>query len=136
MPESFDPGPGWDDVTDTIEWESAELVQCEPDGGEPIRWWNPSDRRPPLPTEPFTVILVTPGDDVWLRTFGGGWAAVGLTNIRGPLDPARVTSFEILSEPRAVTAKAVLDRVREERPDLTGTMRVVEELAREFGVTE
>jgi hypothetical protein len=111
----FNPGPGWREV-DPTETSGREVVSHFPVGAKAGRYWVREAPVPPLPTAPYTVISVTESTDPDLRgqvlTFDGAgyWSNSGHT--LGPASMARrVQAFEVLSEPRATTAKAVLDRI-------------------------
>lgn len=140
MSNTFNPGPGWIQVTEGeyISQGTGHGPRLNMEDGGLGRFWVREPPAPPLPTEPGYYAAQQPsyGETVvveLLRMPAGQWVDAGDRNY---LDAAAVAAMGPLVrlEPRAVTAKAVLDRVREERPDLTGTMRVVELLACEFGV--
>lgn len=129
----FDPGPGWREVTDSEYRHSLgqpRLLSTDGSQGQGTRYWVREAPVPPLPTAPYTVIRVTwkdTGDQerLVLSDSGTWWGPLMADGLR-----ERITSFEVLSEPRAVTAKAVIDRVSEM---WTGDERIWD-VAREFGV--
>lgn len=138
---AFEPGPGWRELADDEvpnPW-LREIVAWYADGQNIKRRWVSEVPVPPLPTVPYTVIRVTwhQADvpyELILRDEDRGWYFVGTEDHLQPETlAAKITGFEIVSEPRAVTAKAVLDFV-----DLTdglsgGTYRAA---AAEFGVDQ
>jgi hypothetical protein len=104
---------------------------------------------PPLPTEPFTIIRAVylpagnrntkqthltllplsegNGESRWVYSNGIS------VDVR---DLPRIKSFEIVAEPVDVTAKKVLERVREMYDGSQSTTRdVIKLVAKEFGVT-
>ena len=112
----FNPGPGWVAVepADMVAPESGveEVLHLIP--GKQVQRFVREAPVPPLPTAPYTVIRVTWKPLDAMRTYvfvllDGFWR-----NKHGEvLDPAGVDSFEVLSEPRATTAKAVLEYIRD-----------------------
>jgi hypothetical protein len=78
--------------------------------------------------------VLTLHDDGWYDAEGAGWEKNSLTLARS------ITGFEVLAEPRAVTAKAVLERVRQEgliQLALAANPRngdAFDAIARDFGV--
>jgi hypothetical protein len=132
----FNPGPEW--VAVDIRDENTavyELAQYGDDGQLVGAWV----REAPLPTEPYTFILVTwkDGGHSVLTLVDGEWCAnANITKGHTPHQLAKqITGFEVLSEPRAVTAKAVLDRLFEAMQG-NGMVpgRALTEASREFGV--
>lgn len=130
---AWTPGPGWREVSGTA--QTPDLVQYM--DGLPIRLWVRESPVPPLPTEPYTVIRPEwkngplDSDKLWVLDEEGLWGAAGW-------DPSVladcITGFVVLAEPRAVTAKAVIDRAREHFL-YDDARRYLSNLATEFGVT-
>ena len=125
----FDPGPGWREVIGT----QATPAPCVSySDGQVVRRWVREAPVPPLPTEPYTVIraaLPNGTSDVFIRN-ELGWYLLG--EMEAPVHPLNFTAFEVLSEPRAVIAKAVLDRCEE----LAGyPVSIVQTVRREFGAS-
>jgi hypothetical protein len=120
----FDPGEGWRSIGKNLIPEGAESIVH---ATGPTEWtaWVREDPKPPLPTARYTVILVNWKDEsdtspVLIR-LGSPTRPQWLTDageIVGNADwvERHITGFEILSEPRAVTAKALLEEVREYLP--------------------
>jgi hypothetical protein len=138
----FDPGPGWREVTER-EWLStpidADHLELASNGK--IRHWVREVPVPALPTAPYTVIRVTWRDDqrdpdeyaLMVGTGTGKWAYL-LTDagtFSSDVLATLITSFEVLSEPRAVTAKAVLDHIWNENG---GPVNGYVDLAKHYGV--
>jgi hypothetical protein len=128
----FEPGPGWREV-DPEDAGHIDLAAMDPETGRVARAWVRAEPTPSLPTAPGYYVGVTGGvyrldvgDDepVWDDTFGNPQDVEDLTR-ELPLDRL---------EPRAVTAKAVLDRVRYWTGQLGGSQALIEVVAREFGV--
>lgn len=128
MNDTFDPGPGWRPLADD------EILD---EHAESLTWGNAYSRLawtreapvPPLPTAPYTVIRVPSGQE-WWRDLRGNWRDL----VNGELVSfLGVTSFEVLSEPRAVTAKAALDRAAMSL-EANGAIPDFRDVAREFGV--
>jgi hypothetical protein len=139
----FDPGKGW------VNQQFHSLDDEVPRGTVAFReedgswsYWVREAPMPPLPTAPYTVIRVT-----WRRDFPlpggvgptsdrvldsiGNWQPITPGGTYRPASLQRdITGFEVLSEPRAVTAKAVLDEVA----GWIETTEAYDEVAREFGV--
>ena len=144
MSDTFDPGPGWR-KTDGFE---ADNVKSGPDprvvefwDGRGWTYWVREVPVPLLPTQPYTVIRVTWDDGAettedLILSEDDGW--VNLANDH-PLALGPMISFEILSEPRAVTAKAVLlaawDEIRGDDSLGGDVWDAFGGTAREFGVT-
>lgn len=151
----FDPGEGWREVErDGFAPDVPYLLFAQP--GQLNRVWIPEEPVPPLPTEPWTVVLVKwrePRDgatEASLMWDGYTWSAEQVGSFQVNWLRSRITGFEVLTQPSSVldaageafeaglkrvrreTAKAVLDRRRElyfeghEFPD--------EQIAAEFGV--
>lgn len=109
----FNPGPGWVDVTDDPHEikPSDDHIVSRIDGV--THYFKREAPMPPLPTATWTTIRVIWRDSdnvgaIYHRTPQGKW---------GPYEEddlfANITSFEVLSEPRATTAKAVLEYIRD-----------------------
>lgn len=136
----FDPGPGW------VRGEDPEIVAAE-SGLEEVLHLVPGKRVErfvrrarvrPLPTAAYTVIRVT-----WSPNYGRqkptsilvkqdehGWYGDGYAGTPEVLSKD-IVSFEVLSQPRAVTAKAILDRVRLDGHD---HRPILNQIAQEFDV--
>lgn len=137
----FDPGEGWMNVqldpSVPLGAAAPGTVAFREDDGSWSYWVRPDLE---LPTEPHTVIRVA-----WALDMGHSDLVLAGTShkwvnwISGiGFDPnvlsRRIIGFEVLSEPRAVTAKAVLDRVRSREHEFVKDTRVLDGIAREFGV--
>lgn len=90
---------------------------------------------PPLPTAPYTVIRVTWAEnghngDLTLHS-DGLWYGRAMRSY-GPSLLKDITGFEVLSEPRAVTAKAAVEFLTNET---LAPLDAVDMLAQHFGVT-
>lgn len=137
---AFNPGDGWE-LGVTGPSRSGEEYIEHVVGGEYRRWFR-THPVPALPTEPYTVIRVE-----WKRGCRAGMGDVltKMPNIDRWVDwggqttndvTGRLTRFEVLAEPRAVTAKAVLDAVREhDNEGLSTFRRSLDRIARDFGVS-
>lgn len=145
----FEPGPGWREVP-YVEYRDDALPAGQTAtirvGDQDPRYFI-RDEPTPLPTEPYTVVRVT-----WVTgSPTGRILALGDDGLwTGRMSPASVadsiTGFEVIAEPRAgavkraeesarrLTAKAVLERVREREAAFVADTRVLTEIAREFGV--
>jgi hypothetical protein len=109
----FNPGPGWRDATSSeLPSGVPQIVEYNADGIV-VRCWLHEAPVPPLPTAPYTVIRVTwrstGGVEVLILNERMKWRT--LDGIHAQAIEEDATSFEVLSEPRATTAKAVLDRI-------------------------
>ena len=120
----FNPGEGWREVRYGAELSGHEHITWDSTGlaDSTARIWVREEPVPPLPTEPYTVIRVTwkdevtrqlLEDDLMLDIDGMYWLDAG-DEIAPEALTKRIAGFEVLSEPRAVTAKAVLDRIASE----------------------
>lgn len=134
----FDPGEGWREVHVEEATCGKRTVREFDEEGMTEHVWVREVLVPPLPTEPYTVIRAhwndpAFGDVMWLAQ-DGTWRYGNGDRVH-TADPAEgMSGFEVLSEPRAVTAKAVLDRVRQfQERGLVGSD--LDAIAREFGVT-
>lgn len=111
-------------VLDALE---ACVVQDEPIDDVPTAT---ADKSPMLPTDPYTLIRAHLGglNGEWLMLLVGHvWVEPGDGKVWNVED---IELVEMVSEPRAVTAKAVLDRVRHEYNDDDAVLR---KIARDFG---
>jgi len=131
----FEPGEGWREITFAEGCEGGrEIISYRHPGPGPssYTYWVREDPVRPLPTEPYTVIraaLPNGTSDVFIRN-ELGWYLLG--EMEAPVHPLNFTAFEVLSEPRAVIAKAVLDRCEE----LAGyPVSIVQTVRREFGAS-
>lgn len=124
----FDPGAGW------RAWQPGTLLPEEHvvyrRAGFPDRFWVRDVPVPPLPTEPGWYANTKHFGALYLRK-DGYWLTASGSTVR----PENIHDRNlVLMEPRAVTARAVLDRINQEYPpgsfmDLTG----LQSIAREFG---
>lgn len=130
---SYNPGPGWraadqqDDVRDCIAyWDSVTRTWSR---------WVREALVPALPTSPHTVIRAHWGadlrTDLWWTAEGNWVSPLGSTYDEA--DMAQLVRFEVLSEPRAVTAKALPDRINNELLPLS-VQPVLITVADEYGV--
>jgi hypothetical protein len=112
----FNPGPGWRQVDKFPGYDHEHVAAVTPQGKS--LYWVREPPVPPLPTAPYTVIRAWWGTDTWsaltLAEDGAWLSARG--NAYNDDELAQMVRFEVLSEPRAVTAKAVLDAIRECAP--------------------
>lgn len=127
MSDTFNPGPDWVKVPDqasTVEYDEILLHYI----GTVRTKWGRKPKMPPLPVEPGYYVdedgcawrLDTDGE--WDDTFGN------------PLDEFTEPTVPLTRyEPRAVTAKAVLEKVRWNTDVSHDTL---EPIAREFGVDD
>jgi hypothetical protein len=111
MTDTFDPGPGWK-LADAKEQQNGEELVLFDDNGRRKRVWVREVPVPPLPTEPGYYqaadgsvyrLDTTDEEPVWDDTFG---------NPQDDAELHRLLPFERL-EPRATTAKTVLNRVED-----------------------
>jgi hypothetical protein len=131
----YDPGPGWREVDTSASSAEDHTLRLVERGGRILQAWVREESVSPLPTEPYTVIRVTSDIDELKGDYALGldrrWWSLGRGIYIEYFGPG-LTAFEVLAEPRAVTAKAVLDRIASEpwarEIDLT-------KWATEFGVT-
>jgi len=105
---AFDPGEGWREVRSTDALQGRDQLVLYPNGGRTAdrRYWVREDLMPPLPTVPYTVIRVTWKDGQPAKEYaliGGRWGVMRPDELA-----EQMAGFEVLSEPRAVTAKALL----------------------------
>jgi hypothetical protein len=132
----FNPGPGWRDIGKQQIPEGAESI-VHMTGPNQWQAWVREETVPPLPNgEGYYVIQVTESEEpaLWGQVLFGEGELGYWANSKHTLGPGaarlRIKAFEVLSEPRAVTAKAVLNRVR----DYTDAAKAARKLEREFGV--
>jgi hypothetical protein len=120
-----------------------DLLMVDPETGRIARAWVREQPAPPLPEIPYTVIRVMwadPEDDsndvfALQRTL---WVSADCS-IDAVQLRLTITNFEVLSEPRAVTAKAVLGRLlsrfeAEGMPFGANGVEAIELTGRDFGV--
>lgn len=123
-----DPGEGWREVG-RDEWRRMNpgrgLLLTEEDGD---RYWVREEPVPPLPTEPG--YYVDTDGCAWRLDTEGAWD----DTFGNPMDEGQVQPPLTRYEPRAVTAKAVLDRYEELAPEI-GDWGARVQIARDFGVT-
>lgn len=80
MTDTFDPGPGWREVTVT-EWgyhpTGDDSIRLQIDGKP--RYWVAEEPKKPLPTEPGFVIHIPSGKDegFWMKSDQGWWLKWG-----------------------------------------------------------
>lgn len=145
MSDTFNPGPGW------VERPGMNYA---PEGVETIAWSDGKTVRrfvreapaAPLPTEPGYYVAPPPsyGDTVvveLLHSPAGQWVDAGDRQYLTPEDVRELGPLVRL-EPRAVTARAVLDRVRDTSliqfavAANPANAAEYDAIAREFGVTD
>lgn len=103
------------------------------------RYWVREEPVPPLPTEPYTVIYTTgaKGYSDWalVRRVSEDWAELAKGSVFTDEQLLRcITGFEVLSEPRAVTAKTVIDYIRMDENVYDIDEEALTRASREFGV--
>lgn len=141
----FTPGEGWREMNADERYEGPRRDQLMWTGtavGD-VRYFVREEPMPPLPTADGTVIDVVWSDHGRERTYNrltlasNRWWPITNGDWHGPhFLVERIRSFEVVSEPRGVTAKAVIARVRERERAFVQDTRVLGEIADEFGVTE
>lgn len=115
------PGEGWREVD--VNGEEAQyvvygLAEYDQDTGAIKRAWVREEPVPPLPTVPYTVIRVQQKNEaapaVLTLADDGYWYLLEPHTVRhSARELSRIVdSFEVLAEPRAVTAKALLAEAR------------------------
>lgn len=117
----FQPGEGWREIDVNTRHTGKDMIAFYPRGEQENRAWVREDPVPPLPTAPYTVIrpnfkdqeLTTGWPEAMLLGSDGNWRASGWFRT-APNLAREITGFEVLAEPLAVTAKAVLDRIASE----------------------
>lgn len=132
MNDTFEPGPGWREIA--LEERPTYGVLVEWIEKVATRAWVRKAPMPPLPTEDWTVIQGVWRDSILHEQFylaGGQWWS--MPNQGKGYDPRHLAdalqSFEVLPEPGAITAKAVLDRVWR----YVGDYEWLDNLRREYG---
>jgi len=157
MSDYIDTREGWvrHEIQGATPIRDEEHVVMEYQGHQAVAYWLPEVSVPPLPTEPYTVIRAhwkghdsAFGDVMWLAA-DGTWRYGNGDRVHAADLAEGMSGFEVLAEPchahygaedlkRAErdTARAVLERVRQELPlGHDGTsLRYLDEIAREFGV--
>lgn len=141
----FNPGPGWTlGVTgpDSAGGPGLEYVEHVMADGSYERWFR-EEPVPQLPTEAYTVIWAewsrkeaeARQHSAYLILIAGIWYEPHFGRDWKPRHLLRhIDSFRVESEPRAVTANAVLDRIADY--DKPGTVGVRFSVARDFGVDQ
>ena len=110
----FNPGEGWRLTSDYEEYRNAEdSIRLDETGAGP-RFWVRESPVPPLPTAVNSAIRAYWGSelqtDLWLTDFG--WVS-RLGSVYREADMAQLVRYKVLSEPRGVTAKAVIEYIRD-----------------------
>jgi hypothetical protein len=134
----FDPGPGWVEVSPTEATANREYVKHNT--ADTVQVWVREVPVPALPTAPYTVVRIEQRNDarpaVLTLAEDGYWYLVESTATRHSTATLAglIAGFEVLAEPRAVTAKAVLDRVVETA--ILVRRDQIELIREEFGVSD
>jgi hypothetical protein len=140
MSQHIDTREGWREINVRGEEASIyavyQLAEYDKETGNLKRAWVRESPVPPLPTEPYTVVRVTRCDEE--PTLVGAVLHLDPKDDRypwvgeGDAWPAdTIQGFEVLSEPRTVTAMAMSTWFRDEY----GSTVVADVIARVFGAT-
>jgi hypothetical protein len=161
MADHIDTRDGWleyDESKQTYEGNLANVLVLYDNRGRQVRRWTREESVPPLPTTPGTVIGIGDWRLVRLEPYEtglpGAWEMLPIPEaVQGSLSRAGAKAqcvygdewvqaeaqqyggFETLSEPRVVTARAVVHFLGSRRAG-TSWQEIRDNVAREFGVAD